>query len=289
MIRKTRQLITLSLLRQRAFYSVTICLSVVVYHLSLSWPRRSRKGVLRLKLSVRGRVRLLHLANLRTVLFNIPLREKPLALTGTCNLATLSHLLDSKLGAMEDCIIKGVTDWILKNPNTLAESARSLDTDGAAEKQATVPPPPASSLNGLNASQPAVDAQNVLDPDIVDNSIMEILLCYTSNPTKVTGSRTEVLPRSLSNIRDPFAEHVRFTVSVGVVVAAAAEGTAAATEGTAAATEGTADGSTENRLAGDTVSQESHDLVSDGSDEVAHGANNSGDSDNGKSPGSTAD
>ncbi|EOA12352.1 hypothetical protein CARUB_v10007888mg [Capsella rubella] len=106
-------------------------------------------------------------------------------LTGTCNLATMSRLLDSKLVALEDRIIKGVTNWFLKNPNILVESARTLAKEGSADKQAAVPPPPAPTVNGVNETQTALDAQNVIDLDIFGNSIMEILKCYSPNQTEV--------------------------------------------------------------------------------------------------------
>ncbi|EOA25117.1 hypothetical protein CARUB_v10018425mg [Capsella rubella] len=96
-------------------------------------------------------------------------------LTGTCTLATLSCLLDFKLGAMDDRIIKGVTAWISQNPNILVESARYSAKDAAADKQATEPPPHVSSLNVRNVPQRAAAGKNVLDPDNVENTIDEIL------------------------------------------------------------------------------------------------------------------
>ncbi|EOA12353.1 hypothetical protein CARUB_v10007889mg [Capsella rubella] len=140
-------------------------------------------------------------------------------LTGTCNLATMSRLLDSKLVALEDRIIKGVTNWFLKNPNIFVESARTLAKEGSADKQAAVPPPPAPTVNGVNETQTALDAQNVIDPDIFGNSIMEILKCYSPNQTEV-----------------------------GVVPSGGGVESAAVDELTAAVAEGTGDGGIEKKL-----------------------------------------
>ncbi|XP_023640381.1 uncharacterized protein LOC111831091 [Capsella rubella] len=128
--------------------------------------------------------------------------QAPSGVSGMCNLATLSRLLDSKLAAMEARIIKGVTDLITTNANRVFPKHSDVLDSGLSDHQRTNSPTPTSpkqpskGIHRLETSPEIVvedtnrptPIHSIAETDVVYtnraaamNSIAAVLSCYQDN------------------------------------------------------------------------------------------------------------
>ncbi|XP_023634177.1 uncharacterized protein LOC17874539 [Capsella rubella] len=118
-------------------------------------------------------------------------------LTGTCNLATLSRMLDTKFGTLEDRIFKRVTEWITTNGlGANHKNQEGSDSESSADERTNSPhqtsPVRGSNLPSIPEDTDQMDVDHT-PTDPVDTAVADILLHYPPNLSEGTGGGAEQL------------------------------------------------------------------------------------------------